>query len=120
MNCVFCKIIKGELPSYTIYEDNDIKCFLNINPISNAHCLIIPKHHYKDIYDIDSNILLKINNCAKDIIKLIDKKLKPDGYQLIQNNGNMQEVKHFHLHIIPNYKNKKQMSIEEVYDILTK
>ena len=54
MNCIFCKIISGDIPSYTIYEDDIVKCFLDINPESPGHSLIIPKTHYQDITDIDS------------------------------------------------------------------
>lgn len=122
MDCLFCKIVNGEIPSYTLYEDEYVKCYLDINPISTSHCLIIPKKHFKDIYDIESEYLLKINECAKNIIKLIDEKFKPDGYRLVQNNGNLQEVKHYHLHIIPSYINedKNNLSVNDIYDILRK
>ena len=56
-NCIFCKIVKGEIPSYTIYEDEIVKCFLDINPLSTGHTLIVPKKHFRDAFDIDAWII---------------------------------------------------------------
>lgn len=120
MDCIFCKILNGDIPSYTIYEDEDVKCFLDINPMHNGHTLIIPKKHIKDMYEIDNETLLKIHNRAKEIMNLINDKLKPNGIRLLQNNGILQEVKHYHLHIIPNYENEEKMEVEKVFNILTK
>ena len=119
MECIFCKIIKGEVPSYTIYEDDLVKAFLDVNPDVNGHILIIPKKHYQDLFDIDENVLRNIMKCAKDLDKLWKEKLHTDGLTLVQNNGLKQEVKHFHLHLKPQYKDEgKRMSVEEVYNIL--
>lgn len=120
MDCIFCKIINGEIPSYTLYENDYVKCFLDVNPVNVGHTLIIPKKHYKDAYDIDEVYMVEINKASKVILKLLDEKLKPNGYRLVQNNGTLQEVKHYHLHIIPSYLNKKDMKPEEVYNVLTK
>lgn len=120
MDCIFCKILNGDIPSYTIYEDEDVKCFLDINPMHNGHTLIIPKKHIKDMYEIDNETLSKVHNRAKEIMNLINDKLKPNGIRLLQNNGILQEVKHYHLHIIPNYENEEKMEVEEVFNILTK
>lgn len=119
-NCIFCKIGNNDIPSKTIFEDDIVKVFLDINPISKGHTLIIPKKHHKDLDDIDIDTLNHIMRIAKDIKKLIDERLKPDGIKLVQNNGNIQEVKHYHLHIIPNYIKETNMSLDEVYEILTK
>ena len=119
MDCIFCKIIKGEVPSYTIYEDDLVKAFLDVNPDVNGHILIIPKKHYQDLFDIDENVLRNIMKCAKDLDKLLKEKLHTDGLTLVQNNGLKQEVKHFHLHLKRQYKDEgKRMSVEEVYNIL--
>ena len=119
MECIFCKIIKGEVPSYTIYEDDLVKAFLDVNPDVNGHILIIPKKHYQDLFDIDENVLRHIMKCAKDLDKLLKEKLHTDGLTLVQNNGLKQEVKHFHLHLKPQYKIEgEKMSVEEVYNIL--
>lgn len=116
---IFCKIIKGEIPSYTIYEDDIVKIFLDVNPLVNGHSLVVPKKHFKDIYDIDDKTLMHILNVAKKISPEIEKKLNADGITLTQNNGLYQEVKHFHLHIKPQYKEKQKMiPIQKIYEIL--
>ena len=120
MNCIFCKIINGEIPSYTLYEDDYVKCFLDVNPVSNAHTLIIPKKHFTDVNDIEDEYLLKVFEASRKIISLIQEKTDADGFVLTQNNGSVEEVKHYHLHVIPNYKNKNKKSVEEVYELLTK
>ena len=121
MDCLFCKIINGDIPSYTIYEDEFVKCFLDINPMSEGHTLIVPKKHFTDIHDIDITYLNKILETAKKISSLLEEKLNPSGIRLLQNNGSIQEVKHFHLHIIPTYTNKKdKRSVEEIFNELTK
>lgn len=117
MDCIFCKIVDGEIPSYTLYEDEYVKCFLDVNPVSNGHALIIPKKHFVDATDIESKYVLKIFETARKVMLQISKNLKPDGFRLTQNNGNVQEVKHYHLHIIPTYKNKQdKLSVEEIYN----
>ena len=121
MNCIFCKIVDGEIPSYTLYEDDYVKCFLDVNPISNGHTLIIPKKHFLDVNDIDIEYLTKINEASKKIVKLLNDKLKPNGFRLVQNNGVLQEVKHYHLHVIPNYEGKKtKKKVDEIFALLTK
>lgn len=118
MDCVFCKIVNGEIPSYTIYEDELVKCFLDINPSSNGHMLIIPKKHFKDIFDIDDDILLHIKDIAKDMTKK-EEVLNIQGMTLIQNNGDAEEVKHFHLHLKPYYKEKQEIiPVESIYNKL--
>lgn len=121
MECVFCKIVNNEISSYTVYEDDIVKCFLDANPESNGHCLIIPKKHYLDIEDIEDSILLHIFEIGKQIKKILEEKLNIDGLTLIQNSGDVQEVKHYHLHLKPFYNKKQEkMDIKEVYEILTK
>lgn len=111
MDCIFCKIVEGKIPSLKIYEDEVILAFLDINPDSNGHTLIIPKKHYKDINDIDEKTLCHIYSKAKDIMKLLEEKLNADGFSLLQNNGSVQEVKHYHLHIKPYYNNKPSIKL---------
>ena len=119
MDCIFCKIIKGDIPSYTVYENEYVKCFLDVNPINMGHTLIVPKKHFKDAYDITDEYIAEIHKASKIIMELLDSKLKPSGYRLVQNNGNLQEVKHYHLHIIPNYISKKDnKKVEEIFNIL--
>ncbi len=118
MDCLFCKIINKEIPSYKIYEDDVVYAFLDINPDSVGHTLIIPKKHYLDLDDIDSDTLKHIMEIAKILKKRIEEKLNCDGLTLIQNSGDIQEVKHFHLHLKPFYNNKKDKTLEEVYELL--
>lgn len=120
MDCIFCKIIEEEIPSKTIYEDELVKVFLDIEPLSTGHMLIIPKKHFKDLEDIDLQTLNHINEVSKKMHKLLKDKLNIDGMTTIQNNGEPEEVKHFHLHIKPFYKEDKTISIDEVYNILTR
>ena len=119
MDCVFCKIVNKEIPSYKIYEDDKVMAFLDINPYAPGHTLIIPKEHTLDFETIDEKVLMEILGVAKKISKQVTKKLKAPGYTLIQNNGFVQEVKHFHLHMIPKYKKKIDMDVKEVYEKIT-
>ena len=96
-----------------------IMAFLYINPYAPGHTLIIPKEHTLDLETISEDTLNHIMNKARDIAKLVTTRLNAPGYTLLQNNGFVQEVKHFHLHIIPKYLNKREMSIEEVYEKIT-
>ena len=116
VDCIFCKIVAGEVPSYKIYEDDSILAFLDINPTSAGHTLIIPKNHTLDINTIDNETLVKIFDKAREIYKNLIDRLNADGFTLTQNNGSVQEVKHFHLHIIPKYNKSVKMSIDEVYN----
>ena len=129
MDCIFCKIIKGEIPSYTLYEDDIVKVFLDIEPNTNGHMLIIPKEHYLDITDIDDEVMKHIVKVQKDMYKLVVEKLGAKGCTFAQNNGIAQEVKHYHMHLMPRYENdgwknlydKEQLKeVEEIFDILKK
>ena len=115
---IFCKIINNEIPSYTLYEDDIVKVFLDINPSNNGHTLVIPKKHYQDFFDIEKDVLDHIMKIAKDISILLKEKLNYDGISLCENNGIVQEVKHFHLHLIPKYNNEEKLTVEEVYEKL--
>lgn len=118
MDCLFCKIINREEKSYKIYEDEIVYAFLDVYPDSVGHTLIIPKKHYIDLDDIDIDTLKHIMKIAKMLKKRIEEKLNCDGLTLIQNSGDVQFVKHFHLHLKPSYKNKKDKTLEEVYELL--
>lgn len=118
-DCLFCKIVKEDIPSNTIYEDDIVKVFLDIHPSSVGHTLIISKEHYLDLDDIPLTVLSHIMGVAKDIKKKLEGRLDADGICLIQNNGFIQEVKHYHLHLIPKYRGKrKKISVNEVFEIL--
>ena len=102
-DCIFCKIIKGEIPSYKIYEDEDILVFLDINPSTNGDALIIPKKHFANIDDISIDTLIKIDEIKKSIYKMFKEKLKCEGLTFAQNNDLGQDIKHFHVHATPRY-----------------
>ena len=118
MDCLFCKIINGDIPSYTIYEDEIVKVFLDINPDSNGHMLIIPKKHYTDLVDIPNDELVHIMDTGRKMKKLLEERLNIDGLTLIQNNGLVQEIKHFHLHLKPYYKENNIVDVKEIYEKL--
>ena len=128
MDCIFCKIIKGDIPCMKLFEDDKVLAFLDVNPDSDGHTLVIPKEHYKDIFDIPEDVLSHIYSVSKDIMKLLEEKLGCNGFSLLQNNGSVQEVKHYHLHIKPYYDDKKSIEIikheeliknvQEIYEIL--
>ena len=105
-DCIFCKIIKGELPSKTIYEDDLIKVIMNINPTTNGHLLVLPKEHYVDIFDIDEKIINHSFKVIRDTLyPLLRDKLGCEGVTLSENNLLGQEVHHFHIHVTPRYQN---------------
>jgi len=121
-DCLFCKIVKGEIPSYTVYEDEKVKVFLDINPNNDGHLLVIPKKHKANIYEMDDETLLYILNVIRTkFATLLKDKLAIDGLTISQNNDYGQEVKHFHIHVIPRYKNDKFplksdcSNVEEIY-----
>lgn len=115
-NCIFCKIIKGEIPSMTIYEDDVVKVFLDINPTTNGDTLIVPKKHIENMLDLDDETLSHIHKISKEIYNVLKEKLNIDGLTLVQNNFYGQEIKHYHVHLIPRYKNDdvKQLSNKEI------
>ena len=119
-DCIFCKIINKEIDSKTIYEDDEVIVILDVNPDSNGHMLVIPKKHYVDFTEIDNDMLIKINVVANNMKNLIYDKLGADGIKLVNNYGIEQVVKHYHLHIIPIYKEDEILTIEEVYERLIK
>lgn len=127
MDCIFCKIVSGEIPCKKIYEDDSVLAFLDITPHTTGHTLIIPKKHHTDILDMDSELLCHIGEVAKIIFNMYKEKLDIAGITLVQNNGYGQEVKHYHLHLVPRYKKdglffchkKVTEEIDEVYKKIT-
>lgn len=105
MDCLFCKIIDGSVKSNTIYEDELVKVFLDVNPSTNGDMLVVPKKHYENIMDIDEELIPHIHKVVKELYVLLKEKLSIDGLTLVQNNGYGQDIKHFHLHVTPRYTN---------------
>ena len=118
-DCLFCKIIKGEIPSYKVYEDDYTLAFLDINPEGLGHTLVIPKKHFDNYNDIDIETIEHVNNAGKIVFNKIKDNLKPDGIRLVQNNGIIQDILHYHLHIVPVYKEDRENK-DDFHDILKK
>lgn len=106
-NCIFCKIADGEIPSKTLYEDGMFRVILDINPASKGHALILTKKHFKNIYEMDNVTASEVFVLAKRMAKAMTEALGCDGFNIVQNNGEVagQTVFHFHLHLIPRYTN---------------
>lgn len=129
MNCLFCKIINNEIESKTIYEDEIVKVFLDINPTTNGDTLIIPKTHYTDFREVPNDVVCHIQDIIKKLYPLYKEKLNCDGLTISHNTDYGQEIKHFHVHFIPRYKNDEVThhsnkdilkDIKEIHDILSK
>ncbi len=125
-DCIFCKIIKGEIPSYTIYEDDKMKAFLDVNPVSNGHVLLIPKTHYKNFLDTPDELIKDMYHIIKTkIYPLLEEKLKITGLSICQIG---KDVNHYHIHLIPQYENEEFdfkynkeniKDVEEIYNKLS-
>ena len=121
MDCIFCKIIKGEIPSKVLYEDELVKVIMDVNPTVDGHALIIPKKHYTDYLELDQNITTHIWDEAKKMGPSIMDKLKAKSLTLLVNFGDDQQVKHFHMHLLPNFgtmESKATKTSEEIFSIL--
>ena len=121
MDCIFCKIIKGEIPSKVLYEDELVKVIMDVNPTVNGHALIIPKKHYTDYLELDQDIITHIWDVAKKMGPSIMDKLKAKSLTLLVNFGDDQQVKHFHMHLLPNFgtmEPKATKTSEEIFSIL--
>lgn len=105
-NCIFCKILAGEIPSTAVYEDDDFKAILDVNPAARGHVIILPKNHAANIYELPDEDASKIMLVAKKIATAIEKAYHCDGVNILQNNGEAagQTVFHLHVHVIPRFK----------------
>lgn len=112
-NCIFCKIAAGEIPSNTIYEDDKFKVILDLSPAAKGHSLIIPKEHYANLFELDEEVAAEAMKLAKKMATHMKEVLNCDGFNLLQNNGEVagQTVFHFHMHLIPRYKDAKNADI---------
>ena len=105
-DCIFCKIANGEIPSATLYEDEDFRVILDLGPASKGHALILPKAHAANIYEISDDMAAKAMILAKKMATKMTEALKCDGFNIVQNTGEPagQTVFHFHMHLIPRYE----------------
>ena len=106
-DCIFCKIATGEIPSATLFEDENFRVILDLGPATKGHALILPKSHFANIYEMPDELAGKAMILAKEMASRMTKSLKCDGFNVVQNNGEAagQTVFHFHMHLIPRYKN---------------
>lgn len=113
-DCIFCKIINGEIPSYTVYEDDVVKAFLDISQNTPGHTLVVPKKHVKDIFEYDSELAAAVFSRLPKIARAI-RDSNPDikGMNILNNNGSVayQSVFHSHIHLIPRYSDKDDFGI---------
>ena len=105
-NCIFCKIANGEIPSTTLYEDEDFRVILDMGPATRGHALLLPKEHYANLFELDDELAAKALVTAKKVAARMKDALGADGFNLVQNNGEAagQTVFHFHIHLIPRYE----------------
>ena len=110
-NCIFGKIANGEIPSATVYEDDDFRAILDLGPASKGHTLILPKNHYKDLCEADESVMAKILPLAAKLGKAMKSQLGASGFNVVQNNGTSagQTVFHLHVHVIPRYEGGPDM-----------
>ena len=106
-NCIFCKLANGEIPTRSIYEDEEFNVIMDMSPLSKGHSLILPKAHYKNLYDIPEDTASKVMILAKKMATQMTEKLGAKGFNLVQNNNEVagQTVFHFHMHLVPRYEN---------------
>lgn len=108
-NCIFCKIISGDIPSSVLYEDEAFKVIMDISPAAKGHAIIIPKKHFANLFELEDDFANKLLIVAKKVAKAMNKELECDGINLLQNNGEAagQSVFHIHFHLIPRYHDDK-------------
>ena len=106
-DCIFCKIANGEIPSTTLYEDEDFRVILDLGPATRGHALLLPKNHFANLFELDDETAQKAILVEKKMAGKMKDALGADGFNLVQNNGEAagQTVFHFHMHLIPRYEN---------------
>lgn len=105
-DCIFCKIVKGDIPAAKVHEDKDILTFLDIMPANTGHCLIVPKNHCENLMDMPEKDLMALAKTAQKVAKAISLSMGCEGVNLVMNNGKVagQVVFHAHIHVIPRFK----------------
>jgi histidine triad (HIT) family protein len=102
-NCIFCKIVAGEVPCFKLFEDAETLAFMDINPVHDGHCLVIPKAHFPTVFDIAPEAIAAAARTAARIAPAVNEAVRPDGLSIMQANGPGagQSVGHFHFHLVP-------------------
>jgi len=105
-NCLFCRIIRKEIPSYVIYEDKEVIAFLDILPVNPGHALVLPKRHFDSFLEMDEKSITSVFSAAKDIANSILKAVNAHGFNLLVNDKKAagQLIDHVHIHIIPRFE----------------
>ena len=113
-DCIFCKIVRGEIPCYKVYEDNDVLAFLDISQTTKGHTLVISKEHFKNLLYVPKDVLAKVMGAAQKIAQAQVSSLGAKGVNIINNTNEMagQTVMHFHVHVIPRYSNEDALRLE--------
>lgn len=113
-DCLFCKIIDGQIPSLKVYEDDHVYAFMDIMPLSKGHTLLIPKTHCKDLFDMPEEVARNLYAAAPKVANAIKAAFNPVGMNTVNNNGAAagQTVFHYHLHLIPRYDEKDGLKVE--------
>ena len=111
--CIFCKLANGDIPTNSIYEDDNFKVILDADPATKGHALILPKNHFANLLEADDDVLIKALPLAKKIAKNMMDKLGCAGVNIVQNNGEAagQTVHHLHIHVIPRYEDDPDKTI---------
>lgn len=115
-DCIFCKIIKGELPSFKVYEDEHVYAFEDINPAADGHTLIVPKEHARDLSEISDDSLAAVHKASKKVMDAIQRALHPTGIAAVQLNGQSvgQTIFHYHLHLIPRLEGNPPLPVAQM------
>ena len=103
-DCIFCKLANGEIPTKVVFEDEIVTVFMDANPNTDGHMLIVPKKHIEDFTEIDHETLTHVHDVAKKMKEIIYDRLGTCGLKLVNNYGSEQQVKHYHMHVIPVYE----------------
>jgi histidine triad (HIT) family protein len=113
-DCIFCKIVKGEIPCYKVYEDDDVLAFLDISQTTKGHTLVISKEHSRNLLYVPKDVLAKVMGAAQQIAQAQVASLGAKGVNIINNTNEMagQTVMHFHVHVIPRYSNEDALRLE--------
>jgi histidine triad (HIT) family protein len=108
-SCIFCRIARKQASASIVYEDEAVLAFLDIRPLSEGHTLIIPKEHYRDIFDIPEELLARVHKVTKRVAVAVQKATSADGISIFQQNGRVagQEVFHLHVHVVPRHEGRK-------------
>ena len=121
MDCLFCKIANKEISGRILFENKYVMAILDAFPEVDGHTLIIPKEHFENVYTLPNHLLIQTNRVAKKMTKVLMQKLEVNSISWVVNFGDAQKIKHYHLHLLPDFKhNKGKTPIVRIYDKIMK